>query len=59
MMDNPQRKTMLAKIIKYEQQNLCDVIDVQQIENITGMLVKDLQKQFNRWTNQRLKTQTI
>lgn len=59
MMDNPQRKTMLAKIIKYEQQNLCDVIDVQQIEKITGMLVKDLQKQFNRWTNQRLKTQTI
>lgn len=34
-------------------------LDVKQIEKITGMLVKGMQKQFNHWTNLRLKAQTI
>ncbi|MDP7593103.1 MAG: hypothetical protein QF552_10510, partial [Litorilituus sp.] len=43
MMDNPQRKDMLAKVIKYEQQNLCDVTDIQQVEKVIGMSIKGLQ----------------
>jgi hypothetical protein len=54
MMDNQQRKDMLAKIIKYEQQNLCNVTSIQQVDNIIGMPIEGLQRQFSRWSNQRL-----
>jgi hypothetical protein len=54
MMDNQQRKDMLAKIIKYEQQNLCIVTSIQQVDNIIGMPIEGLQRQFSRWSNQRL-----
>ena len=54
MMDNKQRKGMLAKIIKYEQQNLCNVTSIQQVDNIIGMPIEGLQRQFSRWSNQRL-----
>ncbi|WP_114326666.1 hypothetical protein [Candidatus Colwellia aromaticivorans] len=59
MMDNQQRKGMLAKVIKYEQQNLCDVTGIKQVENIIGLPIKGLQRQFNHWTNLRLRAQTI
>ncbi len=55
MMDNQQRKGLLAKVIKYEQQNLCNVTDMQQVEKIIGMSIKELQRQFSYWANQRLK----
>ncbi len=59
MMDNLQRKAMLAKVIKYEQQNLCDVIGIQQVEKAMGMSIKGLKRQFVHWANRRLRTQTI
>ncbi|QBG35551.1 hypothetical protein [Litorilituus sediminis] len=59
MMDNSQRKAMLAKVIKYEQQNLCDVIGIQQVEKAMGMSIKGLKRQFVHWANRRLRTQTI
>lgn len=59
MMDNPQRKGMLASIIKREQQNLCDVSEHQQVEKVIGMPVKGLQKQFNNWTRLKLKAHNI
>lgn len=51
MMDHPQRKDMLAKRIKNEQRNLCDVIvtDINEIEKTIGTSVNILQKQFNHW----------
>lgn len=59
MMDNQHRKGMLAKVIKYEQQNLCDVTSMQQVVNIIGMPIEGLQRQFSRWSNQRLRAQNI
>ena len=32
MMDHPQRKTILAKLIKREQQNICNWMDTETIE---------------------------
>jgi hypothetical protein len=54
MMDNHQRKGMLAKVIKYEQQNLCDITSMHQVEKIIGMPIKELQRQFAYWANLRL-----
>lgn len=59
MMDNQQRKGMLAKVIRNEQQNLCDVIDLQQVEKAIGMPVKGLQRQFSHWTGLKLRTHNI
>ena len=59
MMDNPQRKAMLAKVIKYEQQNLCDVTDIQQVEKVIGMPTEGLKRQFSHWSNQRLRAHNI
>lgn len=59
MMDNQQRKAMLAKVIRSEQQNLCDVADLQQVEKIIGMPVKRLQKQFSHWKRLKLKVHNI
>jgi len=59
MMDNQQRKGMLAKIISSEQQNLCDVTDLQQVEKIMGKPVIGLQRQFDNWTSLKLKAHNI
>lgn len=59
MMDNQQRKVILAKVIKNEQQNLCDVTDLQQVEKILGVPVKGLQKLFNNWAKLKLKVHAI
>ena len=59
LMDNPQRKGMLAKVIKYEQQNLCDVTGIQQVENIIGMPIEGLQRRFSSWTKIKLKPNLI
>ena len=45
----------LAKVIKYEQQNLCDITGIKQVESIIGLPIKGLQRQFNHWINLRLK----
>ena len=59
MMDNQQRKTMLAQVIKNEQQNLCDIISVEQVENVIGIPIKTLQQHFNYWAKSTLKVHTI
>lgn len=59
MMENKQRKAAFAKVIKYEQQNLCDAIGVQQVENIISMPIKGLQKQFEYWAKLKLKAHTV
>ena len=59
MMDNQQRKNMLAKVIKSEQRNLCDVIDLSRVQNITNMPINVLQTQFTHWTKFNLKLHHI
>lgn len=59
MMDNSQRKDMLAKVIKYEQQNLCNAINMQQVEKTIGVSIHKLQRQFSHWTNLKLRAQVI
>ncbi len=53
MMEKPKRKQMLAKIIKREQQNMCDVIKVK------SMPMALLQKQFRVWSRSKFKVQII
>jgi hypothetical protein len=59
MMDNQERKGMLAKVIKYEQQNLCDVTGIQQMKKVIGMSPEGLQRQFSSWTKIKLKLHSI
>lgn len=53
MMENQKRKSMLSQVIKYEQQNLCNVIEHQQIEKVMGVSIHELQSKFNDWANAR------
>lgn len=59
MMDNQQRKGMLAKAIKSEQRNLCNINSLQQVEQVMGIPVKGLQRQFDNWTGLKLKAHNI
>lgn len=59
MMENPKRKRVLAKIIKREQQSLCDVISEEAIKQELGVSLNRLQKQFSRWKVFKLKTHSI
>ena len=59
MMDNQQRKGMLAKAIKSEQHNLCNINSLQQVEQVMGIPVKGLQRQFDNWTGLKLKAHNI
>ena len=59
MMDNDQRKGMLSKIIQHEQKNLCDVIQLEQVEKTIGVSVENLQIRFERWSKTKLKYHVI
>lgn len=59
MMDDPQRKTKLANIIRFEQQNLCDISNFQEIVKTIGMPVKALEKHFNNWARLKLLSHNI
>lgn len=59
MLEHPQRKAMLAKLIQYEQQNLCDEIEPKDIEQVLGIPISTLQTQFTRWLNKEIKSQRI
>ncbi|WP_440876159.1 hypothetical protein [Thalassotalea sp. PLHSN55] len=59
MMDNPQRKNMLAKVIQLEQQNLCDINDIWQVKTVLDLPRKELQRQFTRWARRDLQKQLI
>jgi hypothetical protein len=59
MMGHPQRKLMLAKLIKIEQQNLCNIIDRDKIEQQLEVPLHVLQKQFLSWSKLTLSRQSI
>lgn len=59
MMENTNRKTMLAKIIDAEQQNICDVIEKQHLEDIFGMSFHRLQTEFSKWTKTKIRSQSL
>jgi len=59
MLEHPQRKAMLAKLIQYEQQNLCNEIDPKDLEQILDIPISTLQTQFNRWLSKEIKPQRI
>ncbi|GAA6172377.1 hypothetical protein NBRC116592_20470 [Colwellia sp. KU-HH00111] len=59
MLEQQQRKAMLAKLIQYEQQNLCDKTSANDIEQIFGMSLSKLQIQFTRWLDRKIKPQQI
>lgn len=59
MMEHPQRKEILAKYIKREQQNLCDVIDKNKVIQHLEIPLDVLQKQFSKWSSTKLNRQAI
>ena len=59
MMEQPNRKAILAKLIKSEQQNRCDIIDKNKIEQQLEIPLNVLQKQFSNWSKSKLRTQSI
>jgi hypothetical protein len=59
MMEQPNRKAILAKLIKNEQQNLCNIIDKNKIEQQLDVQLHVLQKQFSNWSKSTLKIQSI
>jgi len=59
MMENNQRKGGLAKVIKYEQVNLCDINNIQEVEKALDTPLKYIQKQFNHWQRLNIKPHQI
>lgn len=59
MMEHPQRKSILAKIIKSEQQNLCNIIGREKVEQQLDAPLNVLQKQFSSWSKIKLRRQSI
>ena len=59
MMENTNRKTMLAKVINAEQRNICDVIEKQNLEDIFGMSFHRLQTEFSKWTKTKIRSQSL
>lgn len=59
MMEHPQRKSILAKIIKNEQKNLCNIIDRNKMEQQLEVPLNVLQKQFSSWSKSKLRRQSI
>ena len=59
MMEHPDRKSILARIIKKEQQNICNTINSDQLEIQLGMPITSLQKQFSSWSKEKVKRQSI
>jgi hypothetical protein len=59
MMEHPQRKSLLAKLIKIEQQNLCNVTPLNKMEEKLEVQFNILQNQFSRWSRLTLRRQSI
>ena len=59
MMEHPQRKSLLAKLIKIEQQNLCNVTPLNKMEDKLEVRLNILQNQFSRWARSTLRRQSI
>jgi hypothetical protein len=59
MMEHPHRKSILARLIKSEQQNLCNTIDKDKIEQQLDIPLNMLQKQFTNWSKSKVRRQSI
>lgn len=59
MMEHPERKSVLAKLIKIEQANLCNITPLYEIEEELGVQLSILQNQFSRWSRSKLRRQSI
>jgi hypothetical protein len=49
LMDDTKRKAKLVKILKAEQQNLCNTLSFKQTMQIFNMDDRELQNKFSRW----------
>lgn len=59
IMGHPHRKSILARLIKSEQQNLCNTIDKDNIEQQLDIPLNMLQKQFTNWSKLKVRRQSI
>ncbi|XQW84542.1 hypothetical protein ACOYR1_15595 [Thalassotalea piscium] len=59
MMENPSKKSMLAKVIKAEQGNICDALKPEQLESLFNGSIQKLQNEFTSWSQKRVKVHSI
>lgn len=59
MMDDVERKKNFAKLIKREQENLCDVLTLEDTEAMLTVSVGNIEEQFRAWLTKRISPQTI
>jgi len=59
MMETPQRRIQLAKLINYELQNKCDRLTITAIMKVLGIPLPKLEHQFNLWLTHKVKSQRI
>lgn len=59
MMEQEPRRTMLANIIKAEQQSMCNVLDDKIIEQILLVPISELQQDFDRWASNQINAQKV
>jgi hypothetical protein len=59
MMDDIERKKNFAKLIKREQENLCDVLTLEDTEAMLTVSVGNIEEQFRAWLTKRISPQTI
>ncbi len=59
MMEQHGRRSALARLINTEQVNVCDVVKKDSLENFFGLPIRQLQKQFSKWSLGKLRAQVI
>jgi len=59
MMEDSNRKAMIARVINAEQVNVCDVVNKHSLEELFGTTINQLQRQFSHWSKGKLRAQSI
>ena len=59
MMDDVERKKNFAKLIKREQENLCDVLTIEEVEAMLTVSAVAIEDQFRAWLTRRISPQII
>jgi hypothetical protein len=59
MMEQSDRRNVLARLINMEQINVCDVVKKDSLESIFSLPIRQLQMQFSKWSQGKLRAQVI
>ncbi|MEO2281580.1 hypothetical protein [Pseudoalteromonas pernae] len=59
MMEKQERRQELARLIKAEQNNVCDILDVKHLANEISFSAQEYQSEFTAWSKLTLQVQAI